>query len=119
MSHFHFHADSVPLGLVLARGGNHKASAQQQDIHFPMGGHRFRVCLEDIIELVIREFGAEPVEGWEGHVERGRQRYRKGQMETIIWKNLPEAVKQLRNLGFEVIPPEGFKHSVEAPPTEW
>ena len=24
-----------------------------------MGGHRFRVCLEDVVELVIREFGVE------------------------------------------------------------
>lgn len=36
-SHFQFHADSVELGLLLARAGKYETAAQQQNVHFPMG----------------------------------------------------------------------------------
>ncbi|SNV77660.1 Uncharacterised protein [Corynebacterium imitans] len=104
-SHFQFHADSVALGLLLARAGKYDTAAQQQDIHFPMGGHRFRVCLEDVIELLIREFGAEPLAGWEERVQSGRDTFYKAQTETVIMRNLPTAVDLLRQQGFEIRKP--------------
>lgn len=119
VSHFQVHADSVPLGLLLARGGQHDKAAQQQDVHFPMGGHRYRVCAEDMIELMIREFNVEPLEGWEQRVEKGRQDYRAKQEETVIRKNLPKAIKILKELGFNVDPPADFHHAQPSFSTEW
>ena len=58
-SHFQFHADSVELGLLLARAGKYSTAAQQQDVHFPMGGDRYRICLEDVIEIVDQVAAAE------------------------------------------------------------
>ncbi len=48
-----------PSAFCWLSTGQKDKAFQQQDIHFPMGGHRFRVCLEDVVELVIREFGVE------------------------------------------------------------
>lgn len=105
-SHFQFHADSVPLGILLVRAGCHDKAVEQSKVHYPMGGPRFRVCLEDIIELVIREFGAESLPGWEDVVQQGRKNYRLIQEETVIRQHLPRAVKMLEELGYTVTPPE-------------
>ncbi|MBN9643830.1 hypothetical protein ACFSSC_00835 [Corynebacterium mendelii] len=104
-SHFQFHADSVELGLLLARAGRYKTAAQQQDVHFPMGGDRFRVCLEDVIELLVREFCAVPKENWESLVQKGRQKYELQQAETVIRQNLALAIKLLEKSGYVVTPP--------------
>lgn len=119
VSHFQVHADSVPLGLLLARSGQHDKAAQQQDVHFPMGGHRYRVCAEDMVELMIREFNVESLPGWEQRVENGRREYRAKQEETVIRKNLPRAIELLEGLGFEVCAPDGFRHSEASSSAEW
>ena len=119
VSHFHFHSDSVPLGLMLARAGKHEDSAQQQNLHFPMGGHRYRVCLEDIIELVIREFNAESLAGWEARVKEGRRDYRKRQAETIISENTRLASEILEEIGFRVSPPAGYEYPPADDSCEW
>lgn len=107
-SHFQFHSDSVPLGLLLARAGNYDAAAQQQDIHYPMGDERFRVCLEDVIELLANEFNAQTHDGWQQHIERGRNRYLSKQAETVIRKNPDLAIKLLEQQGYKVKPPARY-----------
>ena len=104
-SHFQFHADSVELGLLLARAGKYKTAAQQQDVHFPMGGDRYRVCIEDVIELLIREFDAIPKPNWENLVQRGRKKYELQQAETVIRHNFTLAINLLERSGYSVIPP--------------
>lgn len=72
-----------------------------------------------MIELMIREFNVEPLEGWEQRVEKGRQDYRAKQEETVIRKNLPKAIKILKELGFNVDPPADFHHAQPSFSTEW
>ncbi|WP_157464384.1 hypothetical protein [Corynebacterium lipophiloflavum] len=105
-SHFQFHADSVALGLLLARAGRYETAEHQHKIHFPMGDHRFRVCLEDIVELLVTEFAARPKNNWQEHVDRGREKFHKLQIETVIRHNVPTAVRLLENLGYEVHGPQ-------------
>lgn len=104
-SHIHIHADSVPLGLLLARAGRYEAAAQQHAIHFPMGDARFRVCLEDIVELLVKEFGAESIEGWEDIVGDRRGQFHQAQTETVISHNLETAARLLIGHGYTVEPP--------------
>lgn len=106
VSHVHVHADSVPMGYFLLLANKPDTAFQQSDLHFPTGGHRYRVCLEDVIELVIREFGAEGKPGWQEVVQQGRARYRSSQAQTVIRKNLPMAIEVLRAHGYEVRDPE-------------
>lgn len=117
VSHFHFHSDSVALGLLLASTGQKDKAFQQQNIHFPMGGHRFRVCLEDVVELVIREFGVEAHEGWEQHVITGRKRFRESQKRAVIRSNPHLAVEVLRELGYDV--PDIDQNGPTLAPAEW
>ncbi|MDK8763758.1 hypothetical protein QP922_07980 [Corynebacterium sp. MSK218] len=117
VSHFHFHSDSVALGLLLASTGQKDKAFQQQDIHFPMGGHRFRVCLEDVVELVIREFGVAALDGWEQRVLMGREEFRNSQKKAIIRSNPQLAIDVLRELGHTI--PDEAGNSPKANLAEW
>ena len=104
-SHFQFHAESVPLGLLLARSGRYETAAQQQNIHFPLGDPQFRVTVEDVVELVVREFDAQPMPGWEERVDEGRSRFVEKQTEAVIRRDPTKAAEVLRSAGFTVHPP--------------
>ncbi|MCX5365901.1 hypothetical protein OG864_45205 [Streptomyces sp. NBC_00124] len=49
-------------------------------LHFPVGGKRFRPCLEDIIEFLIVERLVEARDGYEKVIETGREGFRKNQL---------------------------------------
>ena len=104
-SHFQFHSDSVPLGLLLARAGKYDAAAHQQDVHFPMGHRRFRVSLEDVIELLVKEFGAKPPDGWQRHLDESRDKFYELQASSVIRDNIPTAISVLEDLGYTVSSP--------------
>ena len=105
-THFQFHADSVPLGLLLARAGKYETAAQQQDIHFPMGGSQFRLHLTDVIELLVREFGAATEDGWYESLSAHRNRYYEAEVDRVIHANLSRAVVLLENAGYKVDAPQ-------------
>lgn len=94
-SHFHFHADSVPLGLFLYGAAGRAKAADQSKIHFPTGDARFRVTLEDVVELVIREFEVDSHPGWEELVSEGRANFQRIQVDTVIRKNRSRAAEIL------------------------
>lgn len=49
-------------------------------LHFPVGGKRFRPCLEDVIEFLVAERLVVPRDGHEKLLEAGRERFRKNQL---------------------------------------
>ena len=49
-------------------------------LHFPVGGKRFRPCLEDIIEFLVVERLVEARDGYEKTLEVGREGFRKNQL---------------------------------------
>lgn len=49
-------------------------------LHFPVGGKRFRPCLEDVIEFLAVERIAQARDGYEKILETGRERFRKNQL---------------------------------------
>jgi hypothetical protein len=49
-------------------------------LHFPVGGKRFRPCLEDIIEFLIVERLVLARDGYEKVIEAGREGFRKNQL---------------------------------------
>lgn len=82
-----------------------------------MGGHRFRVCLEDVVELVIREFGVASLDGWEQRVLMGREEFRNSQKKAIIRSNPQLAIDVLRELGHTV--PDIDQNGPTLAPAEW
>ena len=60
-------------------------------LHFPVGGKRFRPCLEDVIEFLIREGLAEGKPGHAPILEAGRERFRIKQLRAAMRRS-PEVV---------------------------
>jgi hypothetical protein len=75
-------------------------------LHIPVGGSRFRPCLEDFIQFLICEckFDARP--GWREQVETGRERWRRRQAATVVRDMPEEAARVLRDLGYIVEAPD-------------
>ncbi|WNI19239.1 hypothetical protein [Actinacidiphila sp. ITFR-21] len=62
-------------------------------LHFPVGGKRFRPCLEDVIEFLIREGLAEGKPGHEAVLEAGREGFRIKQLRAAMRRS-PEVVQE-------------------------
>ncbi|WP_143163803.1 MULTISPECIES: hypothetical protein [Actinomyces] len=65
-------------------------------IHFPVGGTRFRPCLEDILELIINEFGVDTVDGWQEALTTGRIAWRHLQLASAV-RDDPETARNALN----------------------
>lgn len=73
------------------------------DIHIPVGGARFRPCLEDLLEMLIVEFGVEcAAENWRQILAEGRRRWRAYQLIAAVNDNPPLAAETLRELGYHL-----------------
>jgi hypothetical protein len=64
-----------------------------EKLHFPVGGKRFRPCIEDVIEFLINERLVHAHKGWEHRLEEGRARYRRSQLKAAIRRH-PEVVEE-------------------------
>ena len=72
-AHIHVHAHRDGLSHALGKTGSKtkrgKARAEARevprmaDLHFPVGGHRFRPCLEDVLEMLVTELGVDHPDG--------------------------------------------------------
>ncbi|MGV9253026.1 hypothetical protein [Streptomyces sp. NPDC003697] len=60
-------------------------------LHFPVGGKRFRPCLEDIIEFLVVERLVEARDGYEKILETGRENFRRNQLWAAMRRD-PDAV---------------------------
>ena len=60
--------------------------------HFPTGGHRFRPCLEDVLEALRQEFKLKvsDKEEWEARLAEARLKWRKIQTAAAV-RDCPEA----------------------------
>jgi hypothetical protein len=81
------------------------------DVHFPVGGHRFRPCLEDVLEMMMIEFGIDTLHGAGNALHAGRGRWRVRQLAAAVSDDPLTAAAELERLGFEVIPREGTEVS--------
>lgn len=63
--------------------------------HFPLGGPRFRPCLEDILESLREEFGLEvDLNEWKPHLKTARDDWRRIQLTAAIRDN-PRAAAEI------------------------
>jgi hypothetical protein len=62
-------------------------------LHFPVGGRRFRPCLEDVIEFLVREGLTEGKPGYREALEYGRLGFRRRQLRAAMRRN-PEVVEE-------------------------
>ena len=109
---FHFHQDEIIFQLVKAgnarRGKVHRQSVAKgqtprlADLHFPVGGHRFRPCLEDVLELLWVEFGIDVLQSATIAIREGRREWRRKQLRAAVSDDPAAAIEELRSKGYTV-----------------
>lgn len=116
-AHIHIHAHRDALTYVMARSGHGtKRGAKRaqgsnvpgmQELHFPVGGHRFRPCLEDVLEMLLDEFGVDGACDARVELRKGRMRWRQTQTKSVVRDDTQSAIAALEDLGYSVILPGG------------
>jgi hypothetical protein len=103
-SHAQLHAERGAFTHLLTRAERPNPHALDS-LRLPLGGARFRPCLEDFIEFCVEQCGVESVSGWQGVVQAGRERWRRTQLAAAVRDCAEEAVQALRQLDYTVVPP--------------
>ncbi len=102
-AHIHVHGESDVLSRMLQASGRDKS--KPADLHLPVGGRRFRPCLEDIIEFCILERLVSPRDGWERALNNSRDEFLDQQLRAAVHRNPAKAAQALRRDGWQVIEP--------------
>jgi hypothetical protein len=103
-AHIQVHGHRGALSHLLSQAG-HATPHDMSALHIPVGGHRFRPCLEDFIQFLIAECKFDSKRQWRSQVEAGRARWRLRQAAAVS-RDVPEvAARVLRSLGYSVTAP--------------
>jgi len=89
-AHVQVEGDSPDLDELFGRVGR---TGRLGELHFPVGGRRFRPSLEEIVTLLVVEGLAEGRRGWEGAVEEHWEWYRRVQLKAAVRRE-PEAARE-------------------------
>lgn len=117
-AHIQVHAHRGALSHLLSQAG-HAAPHDMSALHIPVGGARFRPCLEDFIQFLIAECHFDSCVGWQARVDAGRERWRCRQAAAVA-RDVPEvAARVLRELGYEVNPPSPLPEPVMKALRSW
>ncbi|HSV66862.1 MAG TPA: hypothetical protein VLJ59_13250 [Mycobacteriales bacterium] len=100
-AHIQVHGHRGALSHLLSQSG-HATPHDMSSLHLPVGGSRFRPCLEDIIQFLITECGVDYKPGWRQRVEEGRDRWRRRQIAAATRAVPSEAARVLTELGYRV-----------------
>jgi hypothetical protein len=115
--HVHAHRSQIAYGMACATelgatrrqlgGQTVSENADLKQLHFPLGGSRFRPCLEDVLEMMRIEFGVDAAPGWKEALHQGRKSWREVQTRAVVRDCTTAAVEALEGLGYEVSIPLG------------
>lgn len=118
-AHLQVHAHRDALTYVMSMAGEATSRGKRRveklgrgvaprmnELHFPLGGPRFRPCLEDVLQVLITELGVDAPEGAISALEAGRVEWRTNQLAAAVRDSPETAAKVLREeLGYDVTPP--------------
>lgn len=82
-AHIQVHAESSTVGYLQA----FHPSPRPPDLarlHLPVGDARFRPCLEDLVEMLVKDLSVDPQHGWETLVESGRGAWKASQTKAAV-----------------------------------
>lgn len=110
IAHWQFHAERGAFSHLLARANAHRPDwvTKPHDLsglHLPVGGERFRPCLEDVLQFLVVDCGVDRHDGWEAAIREGRERWRRRQLGAAVRDVPGEAARVLRELGWTVQEP--------------
>jgi hypothetical protein len=102
-AHVQVDAQSAAWSAVLEKAGRDGTSIKH--LHLPVGGRRYRPCLEDLIECLIVERLVPGHPNWKDAVRVGRDRFLARQLKAAIRRDPRTAAEALRAAGFSVTDP--------------
>ena len=94
-AHLHVAGDSPLLQQLCERTG---ANKRLRDLHFPVGGRRFRPSLEDVIEMLVAEGFVKSRDGWEDVIDSSRRAFLAGQLRAAVRQDPETAREELEAL---------------------
>jgi len=108
--HVHAHRDAFTASMVRAgkattrglRRANNTDVPTMSELHFPVGGHRFRPSLEDVLEMLIEEFGIDHTEEFRTVLREGRRDWRTKQTKAAVRDDPHSAIEALERMGYTV-----------------
>lgn len=105
-AHVHLHAVSQELGWL--RGGAGQPFKEMQDLHFPVGGRRFRPTVEEFLFFLHREelFTDWAVEGWRTNLKASQGDWEERQAKATVRRHEEVAVAYLRERGYDIEGPQ-------------
>lgn len=111
IAHWQFHAERGAFSHLLARAHAHRPGRvgkphNLSSLHLPVGGERFRPCLEDVLQFLVLDCGIDCLPGWEAAVTAGREVWRRRQLGAAVRDVPSEAARVLRELGWSVTEPD-------------
>ena len=122
-AHIQLHAHRDAFAHVMSKAGTTTARAKRRatrgelpriaDLHFPVGGHRFRPCLEDVLEMLVTEFGVDSTLDGLRALRDGREVWRRAQVGTVVRDAPDEAIRVLEDLGYRVLLKRGARKPEE------
>lgn len=106
-AHWQIHAERGAFSHLLARAHAQTPSRVTKphdlsSLHLPVGGERFRPCLEDFLHFLVQECGVDSVVGWRDALEEGRASWRHKQVRAVVRDAQDDAAEVLRELGWSV-----------------
>ncbi|MFJ9621028.1 hypothetical protein [Streptomyces sp. NPDC101181] len=105
----HAHRDEVAYLLRLSETGRPKQKLNRlprlSELHLPVGGHRMRPALEDVLLFLKREFAIDTVDGWKTIIDEHLRSWRLMQLRTAVRDSPESAAQVLRGLGYTVVEP--------------
>lgn len=100
-AHIHLHAESVELGWIYGTAG--LALPRLQEIHFPVGGRRFRPTVEELLGFLNREkLFTDWRPGWNTILDQSLEAWNKRQAQATVRNNSEAAIEQLERMGYQV-----------------
>lgn len=123
VAHIHVHAHRDEVTWMMTLGQRHRARGRAakggmpvlSELHLPVGGHRFRFCVEDVLEMLIVEFGVDTRDdNWRDALHEGRAEWRRKQVGAAVRDSQATAAEVLREAGWTIAAPPGG-----VPPDDW
>lgn len=111
-AHINVHASNDEMTRVMLQcGAKSRGKKRRKDfvdkgtfptvssLHFPLGGNLFRPSLEDILEMLVTEFGIDTTSDWKQCLINSRRNYRTIQLKTLIREHPEIAIEVLKDAG--------------------
>lgn len=109
-AHIHYTgvADIISPALMKNFGEkkDRKKKGNVQDLHIPVGGHRFRPSLEDFLYFIIKECGFVGLNAWENALLESRDKWFDIQLRAAVSDNPSIAAEELKSLGYKIESPD-------------